>query len=215
MVRIRKQPSLQGIGAVFVDGFAPNFEEFDSLPWTAMLRDGTLEYRDWYNSVRNDRYRCARKYSESTYLTAFRNAVRIITDKDRQACRLPTCAYIGRLTGRHRPHSIESGTEGLWETDILKKFLPELQREYRHDEELGRRHYLQHILVYADPTNAAGSQIERWCDRWTQLLHFQEKSMQDYVRPDRLYLAWSELLYDLTQSAPDRLNLRRVFEHAR
>jgi len=206
MVRIKSDVSREGIAALMIDGYAPEFEDFEALPWRAMVKDGRLHYRDWLEKIRRYQHEIKRHHKESTYLTAYRNAIGVLT-RTHLSARTRTCGpnshsesvclYHGFTIGRTRG-SIKSSSSCLVSPSVRKNHLPLLEIEYKHDEKKGRLHYIQNVFVYPYTPDTPSIEIEEWCDDWVSALQFQEKSWDDYVDLSRFTSAWSPMLIDIT-----------------
>jgi len=211
MVRVKSVVTKEGITAVMIDGYAPEPQEFEALPWTKMWKEESLSYREWLNEIRVHQRRIKKHYSESTYLTAYRNAITALMHgfchsetEERPMFDLPGsfCLYRGLTTG-HTSGSIESSSPSdLISPSVRKTQVPILQREYRHDEQRGRHHYIQNIVMYASNPNLGCSETQRCSDNWIRALRFQEKDPSDYVDVDGFIHSWSELLLDMTHLHP-------------
>jgi hypothetical protein len=211
MVRIRSDVTKEGIAALMIDGYAPEPQEFEALPWAKMWKDESIDYREWLNEIRVHQRRIKEHYSESTYLTAYRNAITALMcgfcyskTEERPMSNLPGsfCLYRGFTTG-HTSGSIESSSPSHFISPSVRKAqLQILQNEYRHDERQERHHYVQNVIMYVNNPNLWCSETARCSDNWIRTLHFQEKAPSDYVDVDGFIQSWSELLMDITHLHP-------------
>jgi len=211
MVRIKSGTSKEGIGAFLVDGYAPQPQQFEALqPWHSMKKTGVIPYKYWIERVRIHQRKIKKRYKETTYLTAYRNTILAIARSEALA-RIgrddldifsSPLLYHGFTTGKTQG-SIMSSSSCIISSPVRKDQLPLLEKEYQHDENLGRKHYIQNVFVY--PTNVKGASfdIEDCCKKWIDLLEFREKNADDYIDLDGFQRAWHSILSDMTGRRKD------------
>jgi hypothetical protein len=214
--------SEEGIAAVMVDGYALDCEEFEALRWQGMIKQGRLQYRDWLEHIRRYQREIKSRYNESTYLTAYRNAIAALmrtsllaNTKTYNANDPPESIglYHGFTSG-HTRGSIESSSPSCLITPSVRNGkLPVLQTEYRHDESKGRLHYIQNVFVYPHSSNTRFSNIGELCDNWIDALQFQEKLDEEYVSLRGFASAWSAILADMTCIHDDCPFYWRLYDH--
>ena len=202
MARVRREQPDGKVGAVMIDGFAPDLDEFANLPWQKIRVRTRMRFHWWLDRVRAGVKRAQRDYKETTYLTAYRNAVRLAMDGLCE-CRPPElrpkgkrpltpCVYIGYATGDAYV-SIEN-PERRTPKSARDEMLPVLQREFRHDEEEGREHYLQHVVLYPTLPEFTCERAEECCAAQLERLHFREKPENEYLDYGAFSEAWSAIL---------------------
>lgn len=221
MVRIKSDVSSESIAALMIDGYAPEFEDFEALPWRAMVKDGRLHYRDWLEKIRRYQREIKRHHKESTYLTAYRNAIGALTQTflpiQGGTCSsnnhgASACLYHGFTIG-HTRGSIKSSSSRLISPSVRKDHLPLLEIEYKHDENRGRLHYIQNVFVYPHIPGTRFIDIEECCNDWIGALQFQEKSRDDYVDLSSFTSTWSAMLVDITSLHRDCPFYWRLYDH--
>lgn len=207
MVRIKSDTTKEGFAAIMIDGYAPEPEEFEDLPWGKITKDKRIKFKNWLDRIRSHQKAIKKDYKETTYLTAYRNAIQ---EMMRGFCHAkkevwsfpdkfvyPLCYYRGFSTG-HTSGSIEvPRNDEMFDQTLLKTYLPVLQQEYRHDEQEGKLHYLQNVILHSD---VCDKQIEECCEDWIRTFHFYEKPSNAYVDLDRFKDAWHELLHGMAQN---------------
>jgi hypothetical protein len=211
MVRIEVGPTREGIRALMIDGYAPEPEEFEALPWREIRREKGLHSWDWMQRIRTHQLRIKRKYSESAHMTAYRNAVQGLR---RGFCPLemekcgehnlpePISLYVGLTTG-HTRQSIETSTPLSHVFPSLREVqLPVLQREYEHDQRKGQLHYIQNIIIYPDSEKIRCERAKECSENWVEALHFAEKTNDEYADLKAFTDAWSVLLSDIARIIP-------------
>lgn len=218
MVRIKNAVTKEGIGAVMIDGYAPQPEEFEELPWAEMWREEGLDYSEWLNRIRPHQRNIRNHYSESAFLTAYRNAIRAMmrgfcpSKKDRgitprflqPSYPEPICYYQGFTIDRTSGSIERPDPRGVISKSVWKTQLPILQREYRNDEQNRRVHYIQNVIMYPHCSTSKCQGIDECCVKWMKTLHFHEKPDDQYLDLKDFAGAWSNLLADMTQAKPGR-----------
>ena len=206
MVRVRSV-SKDGVGAIMIDGHAPEADEFESLPWGEIRRSTGLNFSEWLDRSRQHQRKIKKHYNENTYLTSYQNAIKGLR---RAHCPLkqrlgtyiprfpePLSVHFGFTTG-HTLGSIENKKPRLMSPQVREAHLPVLQREYRRDEEEGKLHYLQNVILYPCTGEKICSEVEECCQGWIDTLHFNEKTEDTYLDLNGFTQAWSQILQNMT-----------------
>lgn len=224
MGRIKSRVSKEGIAAIMIDGYAPESDEFEALPWRQIRKEKGVDFQEWLSRVRCYQRRIKKCYKESTYLTAYRNAIKALRWAQ---CPLkkkswgysahpnfePITAYAGFTTG-HTHGSIESLYGGIpISPKVRKAQLPVLQNEFRNDEQNKRHHYIQNVIVYSSTPKLQCSKLEECCDTWIEILNFKEKPKDAYVNYERFSRAWACILEDMTGFHPEYPFFWHLYDH--
>ena len=205
-----------------LDGYAPPPEEFENLPWARIRASKGLPLQEWVDYISKHQRENRKRYRETSHLTAYRNAVRLLLTstpaegdgpEETQRPSRPFCLYHGFTTG-HTHGSMEASLDYscLISRGVRKALLPVLQREKRHDEQEDRLHYIQHVVIYPGRDERVRSYLWESCSEWADILHFEEKSENAYVDLNAFAQAWSAILSDMS-SVHERCSFyRRLYE---
>jgi len=198
-----------------LDGFAPGAEEFFDLPWGDIRKDNGVNFNEWLQDVHRNMKRYRQDGRETAYLTAYRNAIKSLL---RGSCphanerrerflgrgELPpfNCSYTGLSTGDTIGSIEVKYGSGYFPREVLDGELPKLQAEYRHDEQQGKRHYLQNVMIYPQDGGSCANSGDTCARKWADTLHFRVKEPGEYLDAEGFSGSWNALLNDMTVVMP-------------
>jgi hypothetical protein len=203
MVRIEKLPTDTKVGAVMVDGFTPTPEEIASLPWGEIRETACVSHEYWHSRIKRHLAKLQTQPQEANPFVLYRNAVQVFVEgshfggehehpRDRR--------YRAFGTRRTRDSIEKPSGAGLILRDIHTRYLPHLRAEFRHDEEQGRRNYMQNVILYVPDLGVTLDEVWEVCDEWINALGFREKSDAEYLDREGFTRAWAAYLDDMTGS---------------
>ncbi len=168
------------IKGIFIDGYAPDFEEFRGL--RKDLTDKGHLPRYWYLYYLYPRLRADKPHSEKQLINAFGATAQAIRhrscpyypEKDKTWGRrwyVTRCLYC-TISNPHK-YKTEYNSKPL-------KNLPAILEESKRDEEEGRKHYIHNIILFNDDPEFPCGRKRECCENWVDILHFDVKRKEDY-----------------------------------